>query len=232
MGLFSNDKNTEEQELKNFWNLFLENWNSWYAAPYPHYGIVNEPAIAPFMKTADAIMASNVFPPKPSAFKRLGTLAILTQHFPLIHLEKNGGTSFTQNEDCEWMPRLGLTATQIFASHISVVLPSGIKKLSWFTMPSPHFQLEFLSVLRSYRLAAHHTTDDLDLDILCERALNASLILESSYYLHEIKISGFQERTSILGEIEGCLQNLDPVHEMDINFQGLAAEEIANDWGR
>jgi len=220
MGLISTDPQEDADQLRAFWDIFLERWNAWYAVAPPHKASVSEEVIEPFLLAAKGVM-EDVFPPKPSAFKRLGTFAVLIQHFPIVNLVHKNGTPFSSDEDCQWTPRLALAAAQVFASEMSVILPSGEQKLNWFRMPSPHFQLELISVLRNYRLGAHED-NDLDPDILSERALNASLILEACYYIDEIKKGGGKGYQKILGDVDGCLKDLDPIHQMDIDFHQVA----------
>jgi hypothetical protein len=219
MGLFLPDPAADLGLFKDFLGATAAAWNGTQGVVYEHQvALASEEELEAFIKLADEVMAIH-FPKRPSAFKRLGAWLVLSQYRPPFNFSNGNGVSPHQ-ADCDWTPRFALLWMLAAASQMTVITEEEDIPLQAFSLPSPHFQVELISVLRHYRLQAVKAPGLISHAMLAERAFNASLIVESAYYVHTLENPSPEGVAAhhVQGKIEGCLKNFNATQLTDIAF--------------
>ncbi len=223
MGLFT-DK-AADQEIEHLKPLLKPITGKWNAGPGSLWDVPSEfnaENYANCCLLADKVWSS--LPGLPGPFKRLGAFAVLAQDFPPFSLADG-----TEEPDPQalWRPRLAVWALPYFALAISINQePAGRVR---FHLPTPHFQLEFLALLRgmAYGAAlAPSGPQTFDTTQLLERSLSVGLIIEGACY------AGDQARENgLIGNSLRCLEGLDQLHRDDLNFNNDEFLDRAASWG-
>lgn len=136
------------------------------------------------------------FPQDSGPFKRLGAFAILCQEFfPFDVTIESRPDEF--DAEVIWAPRVAVWSLPIFAESLSINADRSF--LHSFTLPTPHFQVEFISYLRNM-VHGRNVTGLLPSDhVLLERTTATGLILEAAAYvpadLHE-RLKGLMTHAS------------------------------------
>ena len=181
MGLFTNDPATNFVAGRKVVDLAIRRFNDIPGTAYNVRAELDEERLLTACETFEKF-AKIGFPENPGPFKRIAGSAVLLQHEKYIRFYHDT-LSNTDLGDDEfhhlWNPRFAIWMSSIFAGVIR--LDSG-SNIGQFKLPTPHFQVEFISFLRNFSKGASLVDESDKLAVLLERCTGVGFIMEASAY--------------------------------------------------
>jgi len=158
------------------------------------------------------------FPDQPGPFKRMAGFAVLSQQFDLWDIQCTD-----PSDKILWRPRIALYSLPAIAE--AIVINEHSRLLKAFDMPTRHFQVEFIGLLRGYSLGKKKSTPS---DFLLFERINAvGLILESAAYaslakpeMHQLVRKGAKQCVSSI------LEDIDFQDDMIFNDQDAVVKVL------
>lgn len=215
MGLFTNSSHTDVEVGTRLLAKSVQSFNDAPGSAYSIIASLNTEALEVACGVFDRL-AENL-PESPGPFKRLAGLTILAQCHDLFLFERevrSGLPALTAEDHIVWAPRIAIWAIGDFAEAIAV--NGNPEFLRAFEMPTPHFQVEFIALLRNFAYGAKSVRCPEDA-LLLERISSTALILEAAAYATQDR-QGHYINTGAAAE--ACLLAVaeDPILREDVRF--------------
>jgi len=166
------------------------------------------------------------FPSDPGPFKRLGSFAVISQIWSPFEFTPTHKSAACDQLHLVWGPRLTVWALPFLSRAIEINGDGPC--IEEFSLPTPHFQVEFITYLRN--IAYGNTFGQASNELLLERSTATGLLIEACAYSGGnqcVSKQKLQERAS------GCLEDIqkDPLLFDDLKFNDPEFWQLAMGMG-